>query len=188
MLIAPKMETANRVIHVGGFTYEKNHTGLIRIIKPVLNDNPALQLWLVGDGPLRHQTEMLVRTEGLSAQVHFLGFREDVPDLIASSQVLILPSIIEGLPGVLLEAMASRVPVIAYDVGGVSEIVQNHKTGWLIKANDEQAFNKAILEVLGQPSSAKAIAETAFKSIALRYQNSELAKRFLKAYSELVKG
>ncbi|WP_315817025.1 glycosyltransferase [Paraflavitalea speifideaquila] len=97
-------------VHVGGFTYEKNHIRLIAIFQDLLNLYPAARLHLVGDGPLRKDIEEIVRQKGLTNYIRFLGAQKDVMPLIAAADVLLLPSIIEGLPGVILEAFIARYP------------------------------------------------------------------------------
>jgi L-malate glycosyltransferase len=167
------------IIHVGGFTFEKNHEGLINIFKGVLTEKPNTILHLVGDGPKRTEIERLINAEGLTNKVHFHGFVTDPLAYIKAADVLALPSIIEGLPGVLLEAMYCETPVVAYNVGGVSEVL-NSNTGKLIHVNDESKFIAAILEVLNNPN--KCIIDNARERVESKYLNSAIAKRFQDAY------
>ena len=124
-------ENKKNIIHVGGFSFEKNHQGLIRIFNQIQSKEQNIMLHLVGDGPLRESIEKEVMAKNLQSKIKFYGFVDNALPMIAEADVLILPSIIEGLPGVLLEAMYSKTPVVAYDVGGISEIV-NSNTGILI--------------------------------------------------------
>src|SRR5690606_21198627 len=78
----------------------------------------------------------------------FLGHRNDVLDILHHSKAFLLPSLIEGLPAVILEAMFSETPVIAYNVGGICEVVIPNQTGWLIEKENEAAFKEAVDEVL----------------------------------------
>ncbi|NJW55363.1 glycosyltransferase, partial [Salinimicrobium oceani] len=102
---------------------------------------------------------------------------------IKAADVLVLPSIIEGLPGVLLEAMYCKTPVVAYDVGGISEIVLPH-TGRLIPKGNEHAFATAILDTFNSPDSSKI--ENAYKLVLRDYLNAKIAKEFLHAYNSLI--
>jgi L-malate glycosyltransferase len=185
MLSLPREKMENYIIHVGGFTYEKNHEGLLRIMRPIFGANPAMELWLVGDGPLRPKIKKIADESEFSGRIRFLGFRSDAARLIARARLLVLPSIIEGLPAVVLEAMACRVPVVAYGVGGVSEIVISGETGWLVAKGDEKGFGEAISEVLTDNSKAGILAANAFERIVGRYMNSEIAKKFLSLYQQV---
>ena len=167
------------IIHVGGFTFEKNHEGLLNIFKGVLRNNPHTFLHLVGDGPKRAEIENLVNENGLSKNIHFHGFVNDPLNYIKAADILVLPSIIEGLPGVILESMYCQTPVVAYNVGGISEIL-NSKTGKLINANDETQFIQAILDVLKNPN--KSMIDNAKEQVESKYLNKAIAKRFQEAY------
>jgi glycosyltransferase involved in cell wall biosynthesis len=111
------------IIHVGRFVPQKNHEGLLAIFAEVVERLPETGLMLVGDGRLRQDTEDQVAEMGLAERVAFLGPRDDVPDLMARSDLLVFPSRWEGLPMVLLEAAAAGLPVVAYRVGGVTNAV-----------------------------------------------------------------
>jgi glycosyltransferase involved in cell wall biosynthesis len=174
------------LLHVGGFTFEKNHDGLLRIFKRLRQLQPGLELWLAGDGPLRPAVENSVKEMSMESCIRFLGYQADVLSLIQQAKVLLLPSKIEGLPAVILEAMYARTPVVAFDVGGIAEVVQNGKTGWLVKAGDEDGFVKAVDEVLNAADTS-AITERAHQVIIKDYDNCVLAKRFIEVYRKALK-
>jgi len=173
------------IIHVGAFSYEKNHLELIRIFKKVLNKESQAHLHLVGDGPLKAKIESKIKEVKLEDRVSFYGFVDNPLSFIKGADVLVLPSIIEGLPGVLLEAMFCKVPVVAYDVGGVSEII-NSKTGKLIIENEEDAFANAILDILHNPDLTVRYIEEAYSMVKNFYMNEQLAEDFLLSYIELL--
>ncbi len=171
------------IIHVGGFTFEKNHHRLINIFQN-LQKSTNIQLWLVGDGPLRKEIEKQVEMEKLSDQVRFLGFQQDVFPLVKNARALVMPSRIEGIPGVILEAMYCKTPVIAYDVGGIPEVVKNGVTGWLVKAGDEAGFLKAINEALNDPTEM--IIENAYRMVVSEFDNKVIVNRFLEVYRSVI--
>ncbi len=177
--ISLKPEGLKHIVHVGGFSFEKNHSGLLKIFCEVLNLNPGVHLHLVGDGPLKSKIEEEINKLGLTNFITFYGFVNNPLSYIKAADILVLPSIIEGLPGVLLEAMFCKTPVIAYNVGGISEIVSS-QTGSLIEKGDEAGFVKAVLETLENPNSGKI--EAAHRMVVKEHMNKEIALRFVEVY------
>lgn len=171
---------SKHIVHVGGFSFEKNHEGLLRIFKRLLEKSGNAHLHLVGDGPLRKKIEVLVKELKLSKNVTFYGFVSNPLDYIYSADVLVLPSIIEGLPGVILEAMYCKTPVVAYNVGGVSEIL-NESTGNLIEKNDETSFVNSVLKSVKKPSEGQI--QRAFELVLKDYMNEKISKKFTEAYT-----
>jgi len=172
------------LIHVGGFTFEKNHTGLLSIFQKFLVDNPNAHLHLLGDGPLKKSILELVNQTNLTDFVTFYGFVPNVIDYIHHADVLVLPSIIEGLPGVILEAMYAQTPAVAYNVGGVSEVLQNNETGYLIEKGDELAFVSAIQKAINPLESVDLI-KKGHQLVVQKFNNTYLAEQFEKTYLTL---
>lgn len=173
------------LVHVGGFTFEKNHAGLIRIFQRVRERLPEARLWLVGDGPLRSATEQQVIQLGLQDLVTFTGNRENAVDYIASANVLLLPSIMEGLPAVILEAFYYETPVVAYAVGAIPEAVQE-ATGWLVPVGDEQGMAGQVLDI--RNSSREQLAHRTIQAKKLvidSYLNPVVAKHFADFYQSM---
>jgi len=171
-----------RLIHIGSFTNEKNHKAILDIFRRVLKVQPSLELHLLGEGVLKDFIEQKVRTLGLNNSVFFYGEVADPTIYLRSSDILLLPSLIEGLPAVIVEAMYLKTPVIAYNVGGISEVL-NDDTGYLIEKNDESSFAEAIIAELAKPDRNKV--ETAYKIVSENFMNKEIVKQFLKIYKEI---
>ncbi len=176
-------ENKKNIIHVGGFSFEKNHHGLIRIFEQIQREEQNVMLHLVGDGPLREEIEKEVISRDLYNMVEFHGFVDNALPMISKADVLVLPSIIEGLPGVLLEAMYCRTPVVAYNVGGISEIV-NSETGVLIPNDDELAFAEATLRTLNGDNKSKI--EKAHLLVRENYLNKTLVEDFDLLYRNVI--
>ncbi len=172
------------ILHVGGFMPEKNHKGLIRIFSNLIQEIPNAKLILIGEGKLKAEIEALVIQLKLSQNVVFLGRRSDVQQIMSCCQVLVLPSLIEGLPGVILESFVNKLPVVAYNVGGIKEVVVDQKTGWLVDKNKELEFLESIKESLSVP--AQTTRENAFKFVTQDYSNHSIAKRFLEFYQKVL--
>ena len=174
------------LVHVGGFSFEKNHGGLIRIFSAIRKRIPTAVLWLVGDGPLLVDVGRQISRAGLEDAVVFFGAVDNPLDYIHSADMLVLPSIIEGTPAVLPEAFWCGTPVVVYDIGGIPEMVINGETGWLVPAGDEQYFAAKVIEVLNQPEERNRIARNARKKAEDDYDNRVISSRFFQAYESLI--
>lgn len=177
-----------QIIHIGGFSFEKNHSGLLRIFKRILEKVPDAKLVLVGDGPLRSSVEQMARELFPDDGVEFKGAVSDPTPYLQESGALVLPSIIEGLPAVILEAFYYRTPVVAYRVGGIGDVVENNITGKLIVSGDEEGFAKAVSEILSQATSYAQMTESAHEKVAENYTVEKMANAFLTLYTNLLRG
>jgi L-malate glycosyltransferase len=173
-------------INVASLVPEKNHIGLLRIFKAYVEQGGRRELIVVGDGKLKASLLNDVASLGLQGSVHFLGYRQDVGALMEHASGLLLPSLIEGLPGVILEAMASRIPVVSYDVGGIPEVVFHQRTGMLIRKGREDDFVQA-MRILETDTSLKlSLTDNAYHICVRDYAMGPIAERFLKQYSKIV--
>lgn len=141
------------LVHIGGFTFEKNHRELLRVFSGVLAKKPGTTLLMIGEGPLKSEIEELVEQKGLTHAVSFLGALPDPFSQVPANAILILPSKIEGMPAVIGEAFLHRIPVVAYEVGAVSELVKTNHTGWLIPADETDIMVEAILDLTEMDSN-----------------------------------
>jgi glycosyltransferase involved in cell wall biosynthesis len=186
---------AYHLIHVGGFTFEKNHTGLLSIFEKLLQASktpqteaeqkpPHYLLHLFGDGPLRPQIEDLVRQKELENRVIFYGFSSGVHNFIQKADMLLLPSIIEGLPGVILEAFHAGTPVVAYNVGGIAEVVEHQTTGMLVPVGEEEKFVEAI-QKLSNPETTQYMTQQAKNLVLKKFDNRYIAQSFEQLYKNV---
>ena len=175
------------VSHIGGFVPEKNHEGLINIFKGSLEKFPETQLLLMGKGNLEGIIKSKVEELQIQNNVHFLGYRSDVLDILNNSKAFVLPSLIEGLPAVILEAMYCETPVVAYNVGGIGEVVIQGETGWLVEKNEEEEFQDQLEEILKGNENISDRVKAAKNMISDKFLNKQIAIRFAKCYFELLK-
>lgn len=164
------------LLHVASFVPEKNHEGLLRIFYNLLKEYPTATLLLIGEGKLKPPIENMTKEMNIQSHIHFLGKRNDVSQIMSCCDVFILPSLIEGLPGVILESFINRLPVVAYDVGGIKEVVNNHVTGWLVNKNNEIDFLLALKHCLSLKTSV--IQDNAYNLALNNYSNSSISKKF----------
>ncbi len=182
----PPVGLGTYILHVGGFTFEKNHTGLLNIFEKVLQQQPDVKLVCAGDGPLFYQIKEEIKKRNLDKQVSLLGKRNDVASLLKGAKMLVLPSIIEGLPGTILEAMYAKVPVIAYNTGGIGQIV-NVSTGWLIEKGEEVEFANVICKLWNSNANdLQAVLENAHLLVKNEYTNDRIADGFEELYMSIL--
>ncbi len=106
-----------------------------------------------------------IKAAGLETYVHLLGMRQDIPQLLAISQLFILPSVSEGLPNALLEAMAAGVPVVATDLGSCREIITNGQNGILVPAGNAAPLTEAAIKLLKNPALVQTLCQAAQKRV-----------------------
>ena len=136
---------------VGELNVNKNHQVIIHALAKL--QNPKLQYFIAGSGILEKQLKVLVKKLNLDKQVHFLGYRKDISELLHAMDIYLLPSIREGLNVSLMEAMACGLPVICSDIRGNKDLVENEQGGFRVKAQDINEWVKAIQNLTNNKSS-----------------------------------
>jgi len=164
----------------------KNHSGFLRVAARIHQPLPEIEFLLAGDGPLRPEVEQEAQTLGLGAHVLFLGDRRDIPSVLASMDVAVLTSDSEGLSNVILEAMAASVPVVAYDVGGNAELV-NEQRGALVAAGDETGFADAVERILVESSLRQQLGLNARKFAEETFSLERVRNRYEELYAALLR-
>lgn len=137
-----------RFAFVGRLIQNKGPQYLIEAVPQLLAIAPEAEIWFVGDGPLRVWLENRAGELGLTGRVSFFGTRADVPELLRQCDVFIRPSLMEGMPLTVLEAMATGLPVIATPVGGTAEIVEHEVTGLLVDPGEVDQLGQAMQRLL----------------------------------------
>lgn len=138
---------------------EKGISNLLKAAARVSPSCPEARFLIIGDGPLREELLRLADRLGLRERVRFLGHRADARALIGLLDVLVVPSLTEGTPLIVLEAMAAGVPVVASAVGGIPDQVRQDKEGLLVPPDDTAALGDALLELLQDPEAARLLGE-----------------------------
>jgi lipopolysaccharide heptosyltransferase II len=180
------------VTMIGRITPLKGHPYFLKAMAQVIRTLPNLKVQLIGDAAEKrsgYKEELLLLTKrlGISGNVEFLGNRRDIPQLLAKSNCLVLSTITQEAFGrVILEAQASGVPVVATKVGGVSEIIDNERTGLLVAPKDVSAMAEAVLRVLKEREFAASLVIEAKKKIENRYTLKHMAEATLQVYHEAI--
>ena len=169
---------------VGRLHPQKGHQYLIEAAKIVTSRIPNSKFAIVGDGPLRHELERHAQSAGLENHFHFMGFRHDVPELIQIFDIFTLPSLYEGLPNVVLEAMACGLAVVATPVDGTKEAVIHNETGLLIPPENSEALANALIDLLINPEKAKRFGQEGRKRVENYFSLEKQVQQFEELYQE----
>jgi glycosyltransferase involved in cell wall biosynthesis len=142
-------------------------------------------LIILGDGPARREYENLAHELGLNGTVEFRGLIQDVSDYLRASDLFVLPSFQEGLPGSLLEAMACGLPVVASRIGGVEDVVKPEHNGLLSTPGNPDELGRAVIRLLQDREEAQRLGREAAKTIQEDYSIEKVAQQYLKVYRKL---
>jgi glycosyltransferase involved in cell wall biosynthesis len=172
------------LVHIGRLTRSKRIDVLLQAMARFA-DGPPAHLLLAGEGEQRAALAELAEQLRLGEQVHFCGYRNDVGRLMAAADVMVLSSEKEGLPIVVLEAMAARCPIVTTRVGAIPQVLTDGEDAWLIAANDVDALCRALSDALGRPEAAAARARNAYARYAAHYSRDVMGARYLRVYEDV---
>lgn len=170
------------LINVGTMVPEKNHLFLLEIFNRYLGRGHQAQLWIVGGGPLWSEISQRIESLNLTGRVRLWGYRRDVISVLKAADVMVMPSRIEGLPGVILEAMACGVPVIASAVGGIPEVIEHDRSGYCVHGSDRDEYVGYIEECILNHQKRRQITAAARKLIEEKFMMPTIAGRFIELY------
>jgi glycosyltransferase involved in cell wall biosynthesis len=173
------------VLNVGFLSKEKSQKDVVRVARIVKDRVPDVKFIVVGSGPLRHKLEGLAKEYDVDSIVRFLGFRDDVPALMRLSSMFLFPSESEGLGSVVLQAMASGLPVIASESGGTSEIVRHGETGFVFAKHDVASMADAVARLVSEPGLRTEMGKRG-RSLAEGYSFERCCTMHEELYRELV--
>jgi glycosyltransferase involved in cell wall biosynthesis len=174
-------EASRLVLQVGRFVSAKGHRELLPALPGLIERFPVTHVLFAGDGERREEIERGVADLGLREHVHFLGVRSDVPRLLQACDVSILPSIWEGLPGVVLESIAARTPVVAFALPGVIEIARYSNLVELVPPDSPEALVAKVEEVLTRQTGQEVAA-----SFPEEFELERCARSLLSVYEDVV--
>ena len=157
---------------------QKGHVYLIEAAQKIIDMFPRVKFVFIGKGGLREELEEKIRKAGLSEHFVFLGFREDVSMVLRAVDIFALPSLFEGLPNVVLEAMAAGKPVVASAVDGSVEAVVEGETGFLSPPKDTDALAQALLRLLKDPDLARQMGLNGRKRVENHFALEQQVRQF----------
>lgn len=173
-----------RLLMIGRHSPQKDHPALFRALAE-LKDQPWI-IDLVGTGPHQDQHKAMVREFGLAQRVTFLGYRKDVPDLMAAADVYVLASNWEGLPRSIIEAMRAGLATISSDVGGCREMVRNGETGYLVPRGDAAALAGRMTDLIDDRQKQRILGANARRLFEQHFIFENMFGRTLAVYEAIL--
>ena len=172
-----------QIAHLG---VEKGYHCFLEAAKMVLAHSSDVCFVIVGDGYLRQELTDKSRALGINGHVVFTGFRTDISDIMNSIDILVLASLNEGLPMVLLEAMAAAKPVVSTKAGGIPEAVLDGKTGYLVEPGDSQQLARSIMNLKNDPDRLKQFSKAGLERVKKKFSARRMAEETGQLYETLI--
>ncbi len=163
----------------------KGHKYLIQATKLLKEVAPKIKVIIVGEGPLKMELNRQVKEINVEDMVFFLGFRKDVPQILASLDLFVLSSHMEGMGSILMDAMACRLPVVATKVGGIPEVVIQGETGLLVPPRRPSALAKSILKLYNDRTLASRLGERGYEVVHQKFSAESMADKIINVYDTL---
>jgi glycosyltransferase involved in cell wall biosynthesis len=183
------LDTDSPVIaFIGRLELQKDPLQVVAMLTEMHTEFPEINptFLVVGDGPLRSQLSEAIRKAGHEQRIHLLGWREDIPTILAAADVVYLPSRWEGLPLTLIEAACMGVPAVATDVKGNREVILDGTTGLLFPVGDTSAAARSVAEILSSPEQTSALGRAASERGRSHYDVRQTSDAVLQIYEELL--
>lgn len=171
---------------VSRFSDEKGIIYFIKSIKKIKKLYTNSHFVIVGDGPLKEELYKEVQKENIGNFITFTGYRHDALAIMSIFNVFVLPSLCEGMPYTLLEAMALKIPIVASNIFGNKELVINNDSGFLIEPKDIDAIAKSVFTLIKNPQKAKKMGEAGFKRVEQNFTAEKMTKEIEQTYLELI--
>ena len=174
-----------RILHIGRFVEVKNHKMLVRAFGKFHSAHPDSELLLIGDGELRSNIETLADELELRESVRFLGIQSDVHRFLHDADVFVLPSLYEGIPMTLIEAMGTGLPIVATDVGGVPDMLINGQSAILTSVSENELVD-AFFAIYDSKELRRQLGVAALAA-SHKFSADEMARKYLEIYDTLIK-
>lgn len=175
---------------VGRLAEVKDQSSLLDALKILLLEDPGLRkrvrLVFVGDGPLFADLRRKAEEIGVADLVWMPGDRENVPELLRMMDIFLLPSLAEGISNTVLEAMASRLPVIATRTGGTPELIGDGENGLLVPVGDAKAFARSIVRICVDPAMGKAMGMRGYEKVKMQFNWTRTVEEYFSVYDDVL--
>lgn len=171
---------------IGRLVYQKGYSHFLQAAKQVYEKKKYVRFVIVGHGPEEDNLKNMAKSLGISHVCSFAGLRRDIPELLSAFDVFVLSSVLEGLPRIVIEAMAMGRPIVATDIDGVSEELEDGKTGLLVPPKDAGALAKSIIDLLVDKAKSFQMGINARKTAEEKFGVDIMLKKVEKVYEGLL--
>ena len=163
----------------------KGHQYLIQATKILKQQAPKIKTIIVGEGPLSMELDRQAKELDVEDIIFFLGFRKDIPKILSSLDLFVLSSHLEGMGSSILDAMASRLPVVATKVGGIPEVVIHGETGLLVPPRNPSALARAILMLYSNKTLASRLGQKGYELVHRKFSAEAMADKVVRLYEKI---
>lgn len=170
------------ILHVGRFDIPKNHAGLLEAFRLLRETHPQTRLRLVGDGDLRPEMEALAREKGIAEFVEFCGMQSNVYPYLHDADIFVLPSIYEGNPMTIIEAMGTGLPIVASRVGGIPDMITDGESGLLVEP-EPKFICDCLVRLIDAPALRQTLGENAKKQSSA-FSAEHMARDYISCYEK----
>jgi len=177
---------AKVILSVGRLDPQKAPGDLLSAFLAFAKQAPEFHLLFVGDGPLRSTLEERAASSACASQIHFAGWQPQIPELMQAADCLVLSSLWEGMPNVVLEAMAAGLPVISTHVDGIGELIQSGEQGTIIEIGSMAQLRQALTDFRTSPTQFLKMAENAQSLVEQEFTWESIAQKYDQIYSQLL--
>lgn len=171
---------------IGRLYPDKGHRFFLEAFKELSMEFPQIRALVVGEGPLREPLSEMIKARGLEGRVQLVGQRDDMDVVYNSIDFIVIPSLTEGLPFVLLEAMLYRLPVVATSVGDIPCLVDHKETGYLVPPSNSLSIKEGMKYLLSNPGEAKHMSDKAHRLVCANFSANMMVKRIEEIYCSLI--
>lgn len=172
---------------VGRLHVQKGHSYLLKAARQVIDRYSATEFVIIGDGELREYLKEQREKLDLQRHVRFIGSQTDIRSHLAEMDVFVLPSLWEGFPIVLLEAMAGRIPIVATRVNGVTEILRDGRDALLVSPKNPVELAQAIITFIEHPELRESLAENAFRKVRMQFHVDDMVRKIEQVYEHVLR-
>ena len=176
----------SRILHIGRFSKQKNHEVLVKAFSRVVNSGSDVSLYLYGQGELEEAIKELVKNLNMDQNIFFCGLTDDVYSVMESSDIFVLPSLFEGMPMTLIEAMGTGMPILASNVGGIPDMIENEKSGLLCEPTVD-GVAAGLERLISSADDRKLYGQNAVIS-SEKFSADKMAKDYCEIYLKACKG
>ncbi len=174
------------LLHASNFRNVKRVVGLIEIMRVVVDHYPRARLIIAGDGPTRIEVERKIEELDLCNNVHLLGIKSNMQEIMCSADMFLLNSTLEGMPLVLLEAMSCRLPVVTTPAGGIPELVRPGKDGMVTKGFGEEEYAQAVIDLLEDDSLRRKYGLAGRKRVEESFSSEAIVSKYEKLFEDVI--